>query len=64
MRRDRAPLPNGLDRVGPFHPYAVLLGVVILDLCIIGSALALVAMAGDAVEDAIWPGGFDMIRVL
>lgn len=62
MRRERAPLPDGFDRIGPFHPYVVLIGVAILDLIIIASAIAVLAMLGDAVEDAIWPGGFDVIR--
>lgn len=64
MRKQRAPLPDGFDRVGPFHPYLVWIGVAILDIFIIAAAFALLAMLGDAVEDAIWPGGFDVIQAL
>lgn len=62
--RTREPLPDGFDSIGPFHPYLVWIGVALLDLFIIAFAIALLAMLGDTVEDAIWPGGFDVIKAL
>lgn len=63
MRRRPAqpPLKGGLDRIGPFHPYLVFAGVILIDL--IGLALLLLAAAwiGDTVEDWLWPGGTEWV---
>ena len=59
--RGRDPLPDGYDRVGPFHPYIAWAAVIAVDLLIVLFALAVLAMIGDSIEDAIWPGGFDWI---
>ncbi|MCD2324536.1 hypothetical protein LQ953_10975 [Sphingomonas sp. IC-56] len=64
MRRARPPLRDGFDRVGPFHPYVAFAGVLLLDLVIVLVVLGVVSAIGDSIEDAIWPGGFDMIRGL
>lgn len=58
----RDPLPDGYDRVGPFHPYVAWAAVVLVDLIGLMLILAAIAMIGDSIEDAIWPGGFDAIR--
>jgi len=64
MRNARPPLPDGYDRIGPFHPYLVWAAVLLVDLAGLVLILALVAMIGDSIEDALWPGGFDWIRAL
>ncbi|MGE0178774.1 MAG: hypothetical protein AB7O91_03000 [Sphingomonas sp.] len=63
MRRrpDRPPLGNGLDRIGPFHPYLVYAAILLLDL--IGLVLIILALTwiGDTVEDWLWPGGTEWV---
>lgn len=60
----RPPLPDGYDRIGPFHPHVVWAGVLLLDLALLLLILGAIAAIGDSIEDAIWPGGFDAIRAL
>lgn len=64
MRKPRPPLRDGYDRVGPFHPYLAWAGVLLLDLALLFLILTLIAMIGDSIEDALWPGGTDWIRSL
>lgn len=58
------PTREGYDRIGPFHPYFVWAGVLLLDLVIIAFILAALTAAGDTIEDAIWPGGIDLVDAL
>lgn len=64
MLDSRPPLPDGYDRVGPLHPYVAWAAVLVVDLICLCLILAVVAMIGDSIEDALWPGGFDWIRAL
>lgn len=57
MTGGRPPLRDGLDAIGPFHPYVVYAGVLLLDLAILLFVLAAFTFVGDTVEDLIWPGG-------
>ena len=58
----RPPLRDGLDRVGPFHPYVAFAAVLLVDLFIVMLFLGMLAYLGDKVEDAIWPGGDDWVE--
>ena len=64
MHDARPPLGDGFDRIGPVHPYVAFAGVLLLNLMIVLAVLGALSAAGDSIEDAIWPGGFDMIRGL
>ena len=59
--RGRRESGNGLDRIGPFHPYLVYAFVLLVDL--IGAALILMALvwASDQAEDLLWPGGEEWV---
>lgn len=57
MARRRAPLSDGFDTIGPFHPYIALAGVLLFDLALILMVLGAFTLIGDKVEDMIWPGG-------
>ena len=59
--KDRPTLPDGFDRIGPFHPYVVIAGVALLDLLAILLVLAALTVVGDKIEDAIWPGGKEWV---
>jgi len=59
--RSRDPLPDGYDRVGPFHPYLAWAGVGLVDIALLMLILAVLAMIGDSIEDALFPGGIDLI---
>lgn len=58
---DRKPFSDGFDPVGPFHPYAVMAAVLLLDLLAILLVVAALTYAGDKIEDAIWPGGREWV---
>ncbi|QDX27170.1 hypothetical protein FPZ54_14940 [Sphingomonas suaedae] len=58
------PTRDGFDRIGPFHPYFVWAGVLALDLLIIVFVLGALTALGDTIEDAIWPGGVDLVDAL
>lgn len=64
MRGARPPLRDGYDRIGPVHPYLAFAGVLLLDMVILLVVLGALSALGDSIEDALWPGGFDMIRGL
>ena len=63
MRRrpNRPPLKSGLDPIGPFHPYLVYAGIILLDL--IGAVLIVAGLVwiSDEVEDLLWPGGSEWV---
>lgn len=61
MRR-RRPLRDGFDPIGPFHPYVVYAGIILVDL--IGLLLLVTALVwvSDQVEDLIWPGGEEWVE--
>lgn len=54
-------LPDGLDRIGPFHPYIVVGGILLVDLFIILLVFSALMLIGDKVEDVIWPGGKEWV---
>ena len=60
-RRKRGEYRDGLDPIGPFHPYVVYAFVLLLDL--IGAALIVMALvwASDQAEDLLWPGGEEWV---
>ncbi|MBL0925525.1 MAG: hypothetical protein IBJ12_13815 [Sphingomonadaceae bacterium] len=58
---DRPPLPDGFDRIGPFHPYVVVGAVILLDVVALLLLLAALTFVGDKVEDIIWPGGSEWV---
>ena len=58
---ERPPLPDGFDRIGPFHPYIVASVVVLLDLLLILLVLTAFTFVGDKIEDVIWPGGREWV---
>ena len=60
MTRPREPR-NGLDPIGPFHPYLVLAAVLLLDLILAMLILAGLVWISDQVEDRLWPGGEEWV---
>lgn len=58
---ERKPLPDGFDSVGPFHPYVVMVAVLLLDIALILLVLTSVTFVGDKLEDVIWPGGKEWV---
>jgi hypothetical protein len=52
---------KGLDPIGPFHPYIVYAGILLIDL--LGALLILAGLVwiADQVEDRIWPGGEEWV---
>ncbi|MFV0623721.1 hypothetical protein ACBY01_06895 [Sphingomonas sp. ac-8] len=52
---------DGFDRIGPFHPYVVWAAVLLVDLIAILAVLAVLTMAGDRIEDRLWPGGTEWV---
>ena len=58
----RRPFRDGMDPVGPVHPYLAFAAVLLVDL--IGLALIVTALvwASDRVEDLIWPGGSEWVE--
>lgn len=60
-RKPRPPLKGDLDPIGPFHPYVVYAGIILLNLA--GALLLLTALVwiSDRVEDLIWPGGREWV---
>ena len=61
MTDDRPPLADGFDRIGPFHPYVVIVAVALLDILAILLVLAALTVVGDKIEDVIWPGGREWV---
>ena len=63
MRRRpaRPPLKGGFDPIGPFHPYLVYAGVILLNLIGLILILLLLTWIGDTVEDWLWPGGSEWV---
>lgn len=63
MRRrpPRAPMKNGFDRVGPFHPYVAFGAVILLDLLALALILTALVWVGDRIEDRLWPGGTEWV---
>ena len=57
----RRPLRNGLDRIGPFHPYVVFAAVLLLDLIAALAILTGILWACDKTEDVISPGGTEWL---
>jgi len=60
MRR-RPPCRDGMDRVGPFHPYFAFAAVLIVDLIGLVLLLAALVWVGDRIEDLFWPGGREWV---
>ena len=60
---ERPPLPDGFDRIGPFHPYVVFGAVALLDLLALLLVLAAFTFVGDKIEDVIWPGGREWVEL-
>lgn len=58
----RAPMKNGFDRIGPFHPYVAFGAVILLDLIAAVLILLAIAWVADRIEEAIWPGGTDWVQ--
>ena len=63
MRHPRKlPLRDGFDPIGPFHPYVVFAGIVLLDLIGVVLLLAALIWTSDRAEDLIWPGGEEWVE--
>ncbi len=60
MRRPNL-TPDGMDRIGPFHPYLVYAAVLLLNLLIVAAVLVALTAVIDWTEDLIWPGGPEML---
>ena len=60
-RRRPRPLRDGLDPIGPFHPYLVYAAIVLLDLIGLVLLLAALLWVSDRVEDLFWPGGKEWV---
>lgn len=60
-RRPPREARDGLDPVGPFHPYIVYAAILLLDL--LGAILIVTALiwASDQAEDLLWPGGEEWV---
>ena len=54
---------DGFDRIGPFHPYVVWAAIVLFDLMVVLAILAALTMAGDRIEDRLWPGGTEWVTI-
>ena len=59
-RQDRKPR-NGLDPIGPFHPYLVYAFILLVDLIGAFLIVAGAVWAADQVEDLFWPGGEEWV---
>jgi hypothetical protein len=57
----RPPLPDGFDRIGPFHPYLVIAAVLLVDLLAVLLVVGVLTFVGDKIEDVIWPGGREWV---
>ncbi|MBB3911550.1 hypothetical protein [Sphingomonas desiccabilis] len=54
---------EGFDRIGPFHPYVVWAAILLFDLLVVLAILAALTMAGDRIEDQLWPGGTEWVTI-
>jgi len=54
-------MKNGLDRIGPFHPYVVYAGVILLNLIGLALIILILTWLGDTIEDWLWPGGTEWV---
>ena len=60
MRR-RAPFRDGMDPVGPFHPYLAFAAILLVDLIGLVLLVTVLVWASDRVEDLFWPGGSEWV---
>ncbi len=58
----RAPMRNGFDRVGPFHPYVAFGAILLLDLAAAILIFLALAWVADRIEETFWPGGTDWVQ--
>ena len=56
-------LPSGYDSIGPFHPFVVFAGVLLLDLIGAAAIIMVLLWSGDKAEDQIAPGGEEWIQL-
>ena len=61
QRRERPPT-DGLDPIGPFHPYLVYAAILVLDVIGLLLLLAALVWVSDRVEDLFWPGGREWVE--
>ena len=59
--RPRRTLRDGLDPIGPFHPYVVFAAILLLDLIAVFLLITALVWASDQVEDLLLPGGEEWI---
>jgi hypothetical protein len=57
----RTTFRDGLDPVGPFHPYLVFGAVLLLDLALAGTIITFLLWACDRLEDILFPGGTEWL---
>lgn len=61
MAGGRPPFRDGLDAIGPFHPYLAFAAVLLLDLAAVLLLLAALTLVGDRIEDLLLPGGTEWV---
>ncbi len=59
-RQPREPR-DGLDRIGPFHPYLVYAFILLVDLILALLIVTALVWASDQAEDLLWPGGEEWV---
>ena len=60
-RESPRPPRDGLDPIGPLHPYLVYAAILIVDLIGLALIFAALVWVGDQAEDRLWPGGEEWV---